>query len=225
MGYIISFIDRKFLRENLFDVEIKKMFISMIVKGIDNKKHSVSEYVKIKIYLSNKNGVIALIKRELYIVDDLIIKAFIEIDIIKLKDIVLNLKHDIIRIDAYQNHEVPIIIIIGGSRINVIIYNKKRINILSYSNVVVPMIGFSKTRLMLSKDRDFLFESQTLNTFSAYAHIIDHILSTVFVRNDIDELITLSRRQKFDKISEYDAADCFFVSLENHNLIIKAPKR
>ena len=99
-NYIINFIDKKFLRENLFDVEIKKMFILITVKDIDNKKHNISEYVKIKMYLSNKNDIIVLIERELHIIDDLIVKTFIEIDIMKLKSIVLDLKHNIIKIDA-----------------------------------------------------------------------------------------------------------------------------
>ena len=77
------------------------MFILIIIKNINNKKHNVNEYIKIKIYLSNKNDVIALIKRKLYIVDNLIIKTFIEIDIIKFKNIVFNLEHNIIKINVY----------------------------------------------------------------------------------------------------------------------------
>ena len=77
------------------------MFILIIIKNINNKKHNVNEYIKIKIYLSNKNDVIALIKRKLYIVDNLIIKTFIEIDIIKFKNIVFNLEYNIIKINVY----------------------------------------------------------------------------------------------------------------------------
>ena len=77
------------------------MFILIIVKDINNKKHNVNKYVKIKIYLSNKNDVIILIKRELYIVDNLTIKTFIKINIIKFKNIILNLEYNIIKINVY----------------------------------------------------------------------------------------------------------------------------
>ena len=134
------------------------MFTLIIIKGIDNKKHNVNKYIKIKMYLSNKNDVIALIKREFHIIDNLIIKAFIKINIIKFKNIILNLKHNIIKINVYQNHEIFIIVTIRKSRINIIIYNKKRINILSHSNIVILIIEFNKTRLMLSKNRDLFFK-------------------------------------------------------------------
>ena len=77
------------------------MFILIIVKDINNKKYNVNKYIKIKMYLSNKNDVITLIKRELYIVDNLIIKIFIEINIIKFENIIFDLKYNIIKIDVY----------------------------------------------------------------------------------------------------------------------------
>lgn len=89
--YIISLIDRKFLLDNYLDAEIRKMLTSITVKGIDSKRYKVSKYIKIRIYLSNKDGKIAFIERELYVVDNLIAKALISIDIMKPEDIILNL--------------------------------------------------------------------------------------------------------------------------------------
>ena len=43
----------------------------MTVKGIRSKKHEASEYVRIKIYLPGKDGTVALIERELHVVDNL----------------------------------------------------------------------------------------------------------------------------------------------------------
>ena len=51
-------------------------------------------------YLLNKNNT-TIIERELYIIDNLIIKVLIDIDIIKLKRIVIDLKNDFIKIDVY----------------------------------------------------------------------------------------------------------------------------
>ena len=89
-----------FLREIYSNVEIKRISILIIVKDIESRKYNISEYVKFKIYLLNKNEIV-IIKRELYIVDNLIIKALIDINIIKLERIVIDLENDLMKIDAY----------------------------------------------------------------------------------------------------------------------------
>ena len=99
--YIISLINKTFLSENYSTTEIKKISTSITIKGINSNKHEISEYIKIKMYLSNKNKIIVLIEREFYIIDNLTTKTLIEIDIIKSKEIVLDLQANIIRIDIY----------------------------------------------------------------------------------------------------------------------------
>ena len=88
---IISLIDRTFLSENHSTAEIKKISISITIKEINSNKHEVSEYIRIKIYLSDKNKIIALIEREFHVIDNLIVKTLIEIDIMKSKEIILDL--------------------------------------------------------------------------------------------------------------------------------------
>ena len=51
-------------------------------------------------YLLDKNNT-TIIERELYIVDNLIIKVLIDIDIIKLERIIIDLRNNFIKIDAY----------------------------------------------------------------------------------------------------------------------------
>ena len=99
--YIISLINRTFLSENYSTIKIKKISTLITIKEINNNKYEISEYIKIKIYLSNKNKIIVLIEREFYIIDNLTTKTLIEIDIIKSKEIVLDLQANIIRIDIY----------------------------------------------------------------------------------------------------------------------------
>ena len=71
----------------------------MIIKDIESRKYNISEYIKLKMYLLDKNNT-TIIERELYIVDNLIIKVLIDIDIIKLERIVVDLGNDFIKIDA-----------------------------------------------------------------------------------------------------------------------------
>ena len=120
---IMSLINRTFLSENHSTAEIKKISTLITIKGINSNKHEASEYIRIKIYLFDKNGIIVLIEREFYIIDNLIAKALIGIDIIKSKEIILDLQIDVIRIDFYQDLEVLIVVASRGSRINVIIYS------------------------------------------------------------------------------------------------------
>ena len=224
-GCTMSLIDRKFLRENHPDAEIKKMPTPMTVKGIGSKRHEASEYVRIKMYLPSKNGSVALLERELHVVDNLTAKALIGIDIMKPKGIIVDLQNDVMKIGSCQDLEVPIVVASKGSRTNATIYSSKRMIIPPHSNVAVPIRGPSKQLLDLPQDRDFIFEPQTLDSLSAYAHIVDHTMSKVFVRNDSDRPITLPRKQKLGKVTDYDGADCYSVAPENHDLAAKAPKR
>ena len=64
--------------------------------------HNVNEYIKLQIYVFNKNDIIK-VKREFYIVDDLVIKTFIDINIMKSKDIILDIEKNVIIIDLYKN--------------------------------------------------------------------------------------------------------------------------
>ena len=89
--YIISLINRTFLSENYFTTKIKKISTLITIKEINNNKYEISEYIRIKMYLFDKNKIIALIEREFYVIDNLIVKTLIEIDIMKSKEIILDL--------------------------------------------------------------------------------------------------------------------------------------
>ncbi len=212
------------MREANSDAEIKEILTLIMVKGIGDRRYNASEYVILKMYLPGGNGAVALIERELYIVDNLTAKALIGIDIIKLEGIMIDLQRDIIRIGAYRGLEVPIIVASRGSRTTAIIYSSKKLIIPPYLNIAVLVIG-PKKRLQLPKDRDFIFEPQTLDTLSAYVYIVDYTVSSVFVRNDTDKPVTLPRRQKLGKVSDYKVTDCYAVDPENYELAIKVPKR
>ena len=122
-GCIMSLINKTFLSENHPTTKIKKMSTSITVKGINSNKHEASEYIKIKMYLSGKNEMIALIEREFHVVDNLTAKALIGIDIMKSKEIVLDLQADVMRIGVCQDLEISIVVTSRGSRINVSIYS------------------------------------------------------------------------------------------------------
>ena len=82
----------------------------MIVKNIDVNMYNVNEYIRLQMYLSDKNG-IARIKREFYIVDDLTVKALIGIDIMKPEDMILDIKKNVIIIGLCKNIQIFFIFI------------------------------------------------------------------------------------------------------------------
>ena len=204
IGYTISLINRAFLRHIMPNVKIKQMLILIIVKGIGNRKHNASKYIRLKIYLLGKNGT-AVIKRELYIVDNLSTKVLIGINIIKPEGITIDLGKDIIKVSTCDDMEIPINIITKGPYINATVFSSKRITIPAYTNIVVLVTG-PKKRLCLPDNRDLIFKPKTLDTLSVYAYIVDYNISKVFIRNDTDRLITLLRYQKLGNITDYNAS-------------------
>ena len=97
----------------------------MIIKDININMHNVNEYIKLQIYLSDKDNIIK-IKREFYIVDDFAIKALVDINIIISKDIIFDIKKNVIIIDLYKNIQIFLISINYYSRIQITIFNNNQ---------------------------------------------------------------------------------------------------
>ena len=94
----------------------------MIVKEIDVNMYDVSEYIRLQMYLLDKNGIIR-IKKEFHIVDDLAAKALVDIDIMKSKDIILDIRKDVIIIDSCKDIQVFFIFVNHRPQTRVTIFN------------------------------------------------------------------------------------------------------
>ncbi len=70
------------------------------VRGIRSKKYNANKYIKLLIYIPSSNST-TFIKRELYIINNLLIKALIRVIILKPKGIIINLKRNLIIIYSY----------------------------------------------------------------------------------------------------------------------------
>ena len=198
----------------------------MIVKGIDVNMYDVSEYVRLQMYLFDKNGIIK-VKREFHIVDDLVVKALIDINIMKSKGMILDIEKNVIIIDLCKNIQILFIFINHRSQIRVTIFNnnKTKMIIPSHFNMTVSVVDLKCRSLKLLCDRDFLFESQKLDTLSIYVHIINHNMLKVFVRNDINYVMSLSRKVKLRVIIDYKITRCYVIDFVKHDFIMKASKR
>ena len=62
------------------------------MRGLNINIYNINEYINLEIYLSAKNNInIILIKEKFYIIDNLIIKVFININVLKPEGIILNI--------------------------------------------------------------------------------------------------------------------------------------
>lgn len=108
----------------------------------------------------DKNDIVK-IEREFHIVDDLVIKIFIDINIIKSKGIILDIGKNVIIIDLCKNIQILFIFINHRfqTRITIFNNNRKKLMISSHFNVAISVVNFKYRSLKLLNDYDFLFES------------------------------------------------------------------
>ena len=89
------------------NILIKKISTIINIKDINNKKHNVSEYIRLKLFFY-KLANIVLIEREFHIVDNLTVTALIDINIIKSKRITLDFGNNIAIFECYNNTSILI---------------------------------------------------------------------------------------------------------------------
>ena len=225
-GYIINLIDRKFLFEIFPNFVIKKMSTFITMRDINVNIYNVNEYIRLQMYLFDINN-IAKVKREFYVVDNFAIKALIDINIIKSESIILDIKKNVIIIDLYKNIQISLIFINHRPLIRITIFNnnKTKLTIFSHFDMIISIIDLKCRSLKLLSDRDFLFESQKLDILLIYAHIIDYNISKIFVKNDINYVINLSRKVKLKVIIDYKTTRCYVIDFFKHNFVARALKR
>ena len=152
-----------------------------------------------------------MIRREIHIVDDLSVKALIEIDIMKSEIIILDTAKNMTIIESY-NIQIPMLIIAKDSRTDTIIVSKARFTISAHSFLIVSIDPID-----LPSERDLIFEPKQMNTLILSASIVDNSLSSqdVIVRNDTNLSVTLARHARLDKILKYEAEEYFQIDLKD----------
>ena len=95
----------------------------------------------------------------------------------------------------------------------------------SHFNMAIFIIGFKSRFFKLLCDRDFLFASQKFDILLIYAYIVDHNMLKIFVKNDINYVISLSRKVKLRVIINYEITKCYIINFFEYNLAAKTLKR
>ena len=103
----MSLINRAFLNQIINEGELQidiKRTLPLKVRGLKTKEHNAYKYVIILMYIPGRDSdKVTLIRREIYIVDDLSAKALIGINIMKFKDIVLDIDKNLAIIGSYNS--------------------------------------------------------------------------------------------------------------------------
>ncbi len=126
IGYTINLINRLFLRKLIelsLYIEIYKIPTTIKVRGLGSSKYNTTEYIIVSIYIPSKDGITLIIK-ELYIINNLLIKVLININIIKLKGIIINIGKNIVIIILYNALEVLVTIKTKGIKTNTLVISK-----------------------------------------------------------------------------------------------------
>ena len=212
----VTLINKKFLKAQASDNQIKIMIISLNVRELNINRHFTVEYVIVFIYFVDTNAVDKKMKicfrRETHIVDDLKINMLIDNDIIDSKIFIIDLNNKTARINSC---DVTVSIEIRSSKSSIVqlfVHLKKIIVVSAHIELT---IFIHRMKNILSATRDFLFESKIINQLFMYAHLIDAVIEAIIVRNDNDVSMQISRNMRLNKIFELKYFNVFFADNEN----------
>ena len=128
------------------------------MRGIKNDIYEINKYIIYKIYLFNKKNtneyivIIKITRREIYLVNKLVVDILLKNDILILEEINLLFLKEIAYIDSY-NINILIEVRLKESLIKRVINLKKISIILLYLNVTIIIYYLNLS------NRDFLFKS------------------------------------------------------------------
>lgn len=220
----IIMINRKFLSNSISDLQIQIMKFSISIRNVSNKLINTNEFAIVSIHLNelaNEKLAITVLIIEVHLINQLNVKMLVETNVISSERIILNLHHQRMIIESYQDLMIDI-----NSKVRLhsntrrIIRAQKSINL--SSELTTSVLVFFNER-SLSDDWDFLFESQYSQNLKhdddVFAHIVNVKLSFVQIRNATKSLITLSRKIKLDFVVEYNITqECYMIISLDVNL-------
>ena len=77
----------------------------------------------------------------------------------------------------------------------------------------------------LPQDKDLLFEPDCLDQFSVFVYLVDYIIETVYIQNNTDSPVFISRNTRVGNVIKYEADGCFAINYDNRNLTAKLLKK
>ena len=160
------------------------------MREIKNDIYETNKYIIYKIYLFNKKNInkyiiiIKIIRREIYLINKLVVDILLRNDILILKEINLLFLKEIAYIDSC-NINISIEVRLKEFLIKRVINLKKISIILLYLNVIIIIYYLNFL------NRDFLFKSRKDSILSLYTKIINKNIEVILIKNDSNKLIKI----------------------------------
>jgi hypothetical protein len=205
--------NKQFVLKRLLKIHIHLMISSLTIRNIEANVHEIKKYVNFSKYLSSKNDSTRLIEihREMHLVKELKVNMLIDNDILKSKDIIIDVQHKKTTIRSCDNLTIEIKIHQRESFVRRNVINQF-VNIISSEAYV--KISYKMKNLF--SNRDFLFESSSEVSIFIYAHVINARITDVIVRNESAKSMKISRNFKLKVAQKIQYDDCFHVSQKHH---------
>ena len=154
------FINENYFRKILFDENVIKMIVSINVKNIKNVYKKCDIYVFLILYLNDESKNVSVreyFRREIHVIKNLKCKLFFKMNILKTKQIIINLINKIMIIFTCKDLIMFIKIALkSNARIRRVIHFKNQVVIFFKS---VTQISIYMKNKSLSDDKNYFFES------------------------------------------------------------------
>ena len=189
-------------------------FIS--IRELDIDKHMTVEYVILFIYFSDQKNDVTVktkITKEIHLIDNLKINMLLNNDVIESEKIDVSISNKSVYIDSC---EVIASLEVRTSRVIVqISVHARKITVISSHSELI----FSMHYIIVSFDRNYLFESNELN-LSLYAHLIDSIFKHIVDRNEDNQVVHIFRNCRVDHMIEIDFIIVFQIHVDEVSEIV-----
>jgi hypothetical protein len=155
----------------------------------------------------------------MHLIKSLKANMLIDNDILKSKEIIINVQEKKTTIRSCQNLIIDVKIHQRESFV--------RRNVVNQFAIVISSDSFVKISYKMKdlfSNRDFLFESFSEVSVSIYAHVIDVRITDVIVRNESTKSMKILKNFKLNVTQEIQYEDCFYAS-QKHQLALQTPKK
>ena len=181
-GCTMTLVDRKFLLEQLPEIQIQKTTESVTVRCIGSKTFAVNEFFTFSIYIPGSTAegpAIARLQREAHVVDDLRAKMLFGVDILAPERMHLNFVNRTMTIGSCGELTVKMVLTPRpGTRTRRVVLNKEERVIPAHSLLHLPTELRGSTPL--PSDRDLTFRPiESSTSLRVYGHIVDYYMSFV----------------------------------------------
>ena len=197
------------------------------IRNIDNVMFNIKNYLSLifrvlKLTLNEMTFTIVCFIKYVYIVDNLKTKMFLNNDILRLKQIILNFDNEKMIINNCQN------IITKLNVINHDVFVKRQIkvnDIIKISIRFCVIISFKlRDKFKLSKDKNFIFLSQSINRLNFENNVLLYFVNVnitiMQIRNINFDDVFLFKNCRINIIQKYEKNDCYLVNIEHVHLTI-----